>query len=85
MKKRVELKKGQRRERMPYADERRNREERKDAIWSQLAEQLENRASNQKVAGSIPRPCKMTLCPWARHFTLLATGNVPVLTVSRSG
>ena len=24
------------------------------------------------------RPCQMTLCPCARHFTLLASGNVPV-------
>ena len=31
-------------------------------------------------------PCKIMLCPWARHFTLLVSGgNVPVLTVSRSG
>ena len=24
------------------------------------------------------QPCQMTLCPCARHFTLLASGNVPV-------
>ena len=41
---------------------------------SQMAERLGNRASNLKVAGSIP----------ALHPTCLA-GNVPVLTVSRSG
>ena len=41
-----------------------------------MAKQLGNRAINQRVAGS-------TLCPWARHLTLLASGNVPVL--SRSG
>ena len=22
------------------------------------------------------RPCKMTLCPWARHFRLLASGGM---------
>ena len=47
--------------------------------------QKRNRAINHKVAGSIPGRAKMTLCPWARHFTLLASGNVPVITVSRSG
>ena len=36
---------------------------------------LTNRAINQKVAGSIPWACQMTLCPWARHFTLLASGE----------
>ena len=51
---------------------------------SQMAEQLGNRFSNQKVAGSIPGRA-ITLCPWARHFTLLASGNVPLLAVSRSG
>ena len=34
---------------------------------------MAERASNQKVAGSIYRRAKMTLCPWARHFTLLAS------------
>jgi len=55
-------------------------------MGGQMAERLGNRATNQKVVGSIPGRAKMTLCPWARHFTLLASGgNVPVLTVSRSG
>ena len=40
---------------------------------SQIAEQLGNRASYQKVAGSIP------------GRALLRFGNVPVLTASRSG
>ena len=53
-------------------------------LWGQMAERLGNRAINQKIAGSIPG--QMTLCPRARHFTLLASGgNVPVLTLSRSG
>ena len=42
---------------------------------SQVAERLGNQASNQKVAGS--GLCKITLCPWARHFTLLASGECP--------
>ena len=41
----------------------------------QMAEWIWNWAINQKVAGS--RPCKMTLCPWARHFTLFALGECP--------
>ena len=48
----------------------------RNGVGSQMAERLGNRAINQKVAGS------MTLCPWASYFTLLASGNVPVLTVS---
>ena len=51
----------------------------------QMAERLGNRAINQKVASSIPGCEKIVLCPYARHFTLFASGNVPVLTVSRSG
>ena len=39
----------------------------------QTAERIGKRAINQKVADSIPQPCQMTLCPWARHFTLLAS------------
>ena len=51
-----------------------------------MAERLRSRASNQKVAGSILGRVKIILCPWARHFTLLALYlKVPVLTVSRSG
>ena len=42
---------------------------------SQVAERFGNRASNQKVAGSVPSCAKMTVCPWARHFTLLALGG----------
>ena len=44
---------------------------------SQVAEWLGNRVSNQKVDGLIPWPCKIMLCPWARHFTLLASGKCP--------
>ena len=49
---------------------------------SQVAERLGNRAINQKVAGLT----KMTLCPLGKalHLTCLG-GNVPVVTVSRSG
>ena len=43
----------------------------------QMAELLGNRASNQKVTGSIPGRAKLMLCPWARHFTLLASGECP--------
>ena len=59
------------------------KEDRPDEV-SQMAERLGSRAINQKVVGSIPGRAKMTLCP--RNFTLLASGgNVPVLTVRRSG
>ena len=34
--------------------------------------ELRSRAINQKVVGS----CKMTLCPWVRHFTILASGRM---------
>ena len=44
--------------------------------WSQMAERLGNWAINQKVAGSFPRPWKMVLCPWAIHFTVLASGGM---------
>ena len=44
---------------------------------SQMAERLGNRASNLKVTGLIPARAKMTLCPWARHFPLLASGECP--------
>ena len=40
-----------------------------------MAERLGSQAINQKVVGSIPG--QMTLCPWARHFTLLASGKCP--------
>ena len=42
-----------------------------------MAEWLGNRAINEKVAGSIPGSAEITLCPWARHFTLLASGACP--------
>ena len=42
----------------------------------QMAERFGNRAINQMVAGSIPSRAKMTLCPWARHFTVLASGGM---------
>ena len=50
----------------------------------QMAEWLENRASHQKVAGSIPGLCNVMSLGKALHSTCLG-GNVPVLTVSRSG
>ena len=50
-----------------------------------MADRLRNRAINQKVAGSIPSEAidVMSLGK-ALHPTCLR-GNVPVLTVSRSG
>ena len=43
-----------------------------------MAERLGNLDTNQKVASLIPgggsRRCDMMLCPWARHFTLFASG-----------
>ena len=45
-------------------------------VGSQVAERLGNWASNPKVAGFYSRLCQMTLCPWARHFTLLASGRM---------
>ena len=59
-----------------------------------MAERLGNRAGNQKVAGSITQPCKMVLCVQQHHCCFandarpspyLPLGNVPVITVSRSG
>ena len=50
-----------------------------------MAERLGNRALNQKVAGSIPGvPNDIVSLGKALHPTCLG-GNVPVLTVSRSG
>ena len=44
-----------------------------------MAEQLWNGA----IAGSIPGRAKITLCPWAKHFTLLDSGRIsPLLKVS---
>ena len=40
-----------------------------------VAERLGNQASNHCWFDS--RQWKMTLCPWARHFTLLALGECP--------
>ena len=45
-------------------------------IWSQMAEWLGIRASNQKVTGFDSRLCEIMLCPWARHLTLLASGRI---------
>ena len=42
-----------------------------------MAEWLGSRAMNQKVVGSIPKRAQMMLCPWARHFTLLSSGECP--------
>ena len=41
-----------------------------------MAERLGKHAINLKVAGSISRPCIITLCPWARHVTLFAFGGM---------
>ena len=51
-----------------------------------MAERLGSRTSNLKVAGSIPRQAKNDNVSLgnALHPTCLG-GNVPVLTVSRSG
>ena len=42
----------------------------------QMAERLGNRATNQRVAGSIPGQVELRFVPWARHFTLLASGRM---------
>ena len=41
-----------------------------------MAERLGNRTINKEVVGLIPGHA-MTLCLWARHFTLLASGECP--------
>ena len=43
-------------------------------LVGQMAERLGNRAINQKFAGLIPCRAKLR---WARHFTLLASGECP--------
>ena len=42
-----------------------------------MSERLENQATNQKVAGLISAMTKIALFSWARHFTLLASGECP--------
>ena len=49
-----------------------------------MAERLGNWASSQTVAGSIPG-CVKLCCVLGQGTSLLASGNVPVLTLSRSG
>ena len=39
----------------------------------QMAERFGSRAINKKGCWFDSRQCQMTLCPWARHFTLLAS------------
>ena len=51
-------------------------------IGRQMDERLGNWAINQKVAGSIPGHGKMTLCPWARHFTLVGLGGMSLYLLS---
>ena len=51
----------------------------------QMAERLGNRATNQKVAGSIPNHAKLHCVPGQGTSPYFPLGNVPVLTVSRSG
>ena len=54
-------------------------------VGGQMAERLESRVINQKVAGSIPgHAFDIVSLGKALHPTGLR-GNVPVLTVSRSG
>ena len=50
-----------------------------------MAERLGNRASNQRVAGSIPGRAKWRCVLGQGTLPNLPQGNVPVLTVSRSG
>ena len=52
---------------------------------SQVAERLGNRATNQKVASSIPCHAKLRCVLGQGTSPYLPRGNVPVLTVSRSG
>ena len=49
-----------------------------------MAERLGNWAINQKVAGLIPGCEQIKLCPWARHFTLLASGGMSLYLVLES-
>ena len=51
----------------------------------QMAEQLGSRAINQKVVGSIPGRAKWRCVLGQGTSPYLPWGNVPVLTVSRSG
>ena len=51
----------------------------------QMAERLGNRDTNQKVAGLIPGSAKLSCVPGQGTLPYLPRGNVPVLTVSRSG
>ena len=46
-----------------------------------MAERLGNGAINQKVPGSILGSAKLC-CPWARHFTLLASGGMSLYLLS---
>ena len=52
---------------------------------SQVAEQLGSHASNQKVASSIPGRVKLHCVLGQGTSPYFPQGNVPVLTVSRSG
>ena len=52
---------------------------------SQVAERLGNRASNQKVASLIPGRAKLHCDLGQGTSPYLPRGDVPVLTVSRSG
>ena len=54
-------------------------------LGSQVAKRLGNRASNQKVAGSIPSKAIYVVSFGQGTSPYLPRGNVPVLTVSRSG
>ena len=52
---------------------------------SRVAERLGNRASNQRVVGPIPGRAKLRCVLGQGTSPYLPRGNVPVLSVSRSG
>ena len=56
-----------------------------DPNGSQMAERLRNWADNQKVASSIPRLEKLRCVLGQGTSPYFPRGNVPVLTVGRSG
>ena len=57
----------------------------RNSMRGQMAEQLGDRAINHKVAGSIPAVRKDGCVLGQGISPYLPWGNVPVLTVSRSG
>ena len=55
------------------------------SVGCQMAEWLGSRAINQNVAGSIPGRAKLSCVPGQGTSPYFPRGNVPVVTVSRSG